>query len=367
MRLSLPICGRQLLLSLLFCLAAPTFTQAQSLNFEGFRNDCANIQFRASLGFIDQFVIVQSITWELDGAVVQTGNNRVYQLDQTGTELTATFAGITIFGAPFTFPVSSFLPTLPAFTLNLDNNGVIQLTGPNDAEVVTATANRCVGSNSWQTTVDAFNGSPSDLSATVFNQTSNQSPASAKVFIGANVPNPTGAYTVEIQATETLSGFIRTRLVLVTFDPGGTGCIICPGFLEGTTVAEEELITAAVLEGVDKETWDAMDGNTILQRQLDLRDARLATTQDIDQEVAPISFAAFPNPAANVLNVTYKEVPAILRLVDASGREVRRLQAGQLGPDRHTFNVADLPNGFYALETLRTTGERSVQKIQILR
>jgi hypothetical protein len=72
----------------------------------------------------------------------------------------------------------------------------------------------------------------------------------------------------------------------------------------------------------------------------------------------------FPNPAREVVQITNLPGNSDIRLIDASGRMVLQSRSGQAFT---TLQVGHLPSGLYELLITTSTGERKVQKVQILK
>lgn len=365
---SLPIRARNFSLILLTVISLSFSGKAQSIDFQGFRNDCANIEFQANLGFLQSFIVqINDVTWDLDGVTLQTGTNQVFLLDRPGTTLTATFTGFSFFG-PFNFSLTTETPEISDFFITLSNNGVLNFTDPNQVKIVNATVPRCVGSSSWSTSVEAFNGSSSDLFVETLFESVNSVPSSAQLRVSLTSSQATGTYVVELTAEETLSGNRSTRAILVTVDPFETGCIICPGFRDVANTEELEVIDAA-MGGLSREEWAVLEVDRVVTeiiRRQDIERENLLKAE-VSEGERVIAFNVFPNPTSDVINIAYGATPQSIRLIDLNGREIARYTSAQIGPDRLSIPVTAVRSGLYILELTDGLGNKQVRKVQVNR
>ena len=81
---------------------------------------------------------------------------------------------------------------------------------------------------------------------------------------------------------------------------------------------------------------------------------------------------ARPNPTQGDIIVTFTlptSLPATLRLLDLTGREVKSMEVGSLGPGRPTVNLGaglDLRSGIYFLH-LRQAGHEATARVSVVR
>jgi len=81
---------------------------------------------------------------------------------------------------------------------------------------------------------------------------------------------------------------------------------------------------------------------------------------------------ARPNPTRGDIIVTFTlptNLPATLRLLDLTGREVKSMEVGALGPGRPTVNLGaglDLRSGIYFLH-LRQAGHDASARVSVVR
>jgi len=336
---------------LIFGFILPTQSQ---IVFEGFQSNCSQIRFRATNfpSNTDRFV------WYLDGLFQQVTTTPVFLLSNPGTTIKVYFQeGIPV--SPFyTLYVNigddeESVPTLPTFFIS--ESSYLNTLCSSQQTIVTLTANRCVGSNSWSASVSA---SPSATSGGL-NVNLNSAVANVPSSIRATCTAgfgwvPTGSYTVTITGVETLSGSsaIRNFLIINSSSCGGW-------WREGMSPEEEQAISDAI-NGLSPQEWNERRVDEIARRYFD---NPINTNQLNDFTQADLS--VFPNPATDQFTVRYSEQPQQLRLLDLNGRVLRNYAASQLPTGQMTIPTADLPNGLYLLDMITVAGERQSTKLQI--
>jgi CubicO group peptidase (beta-lactamase class C family) len=94
--------------------------------------------------------------------------------------------------------------------------------------------------------------------------------------------------------------------------------------------------------------------NEVWQRINALNCTGVATSEPFDNQ----QFSVYPNPAKDVLNLTFKSIPSDFtgQILDINGRILKMFK------NEKTIPIHDLPNGFYALKVVYTEGSLSAVK-----
>lgn len=110
------------------------------------------------------------------------------------------------------------------------------------------------------------------------------------------------------------------------------------------------------------------DGRAFYSKRSNLD--QMTPTRDLQLPEASFIFhPMFPNPAQSQVNIpfsTEKAQQLSIRLLDVSGRELKRIHSGQYGPGEHQFSwsTADLNKGTYFLE-IQGGGLRQYRKLAV--
>lgn len=216
---------------------------------------------------------------------------------------------------------------------------------------------------SWDTEVETVSGIQDGIIADVRQESVNSVPSTAQLTVFFAVADASGSYLVRVIGTETLSGNSSSVFIFVSIDPTGGGCIFCPGFRDVATAEEYEVIEAAQ-RGLDEKQWVARDAEAIIRRVAKRLETETARLMDLEASVTNTA-AIFPNPASTEVNITYSDTPALIRMIDISGRQVASYAGSNIGPDRTVISTRDYKTGLYLIETTSVSGIRNVQKVQI--
>jgi hypothetical protein len=346
------------------------------IQFLGFVNNCDGINFQLIVGGISQFY--NEVDWITDNQqTVTLPPNGVFTLTDPSSSVRAQRFSSSVFGR---FPVGSQVvintPSLPPFTVEADPETVNMC--PFVLGETSVISNRCVGTTSWSSTVFPFFGAaPGGIGVQFQNESAGfgfDPTSSIDLAIVPNTPLLLGAfniYLIELVGTETLSGAQKLENILViSFDDCSD---IPPGFQVSDELLADFVSAANRVRG--PVSADDLASRGLLNRLNDeLRSggdqaSSLSSARDMItvNNVANDDIAVFPNPASDLITVSYRSTPAQLRLLDVTGRTVRELQSTGVGIDQTNIQVSALQPGIYLLEAITTAGDREVRKVQISR
>jgi len=147
--------------------------------------------------------------------------------------------------------------------------------------------------------------------------------------------------------------------------------------LVGQTFTQQEIFGSAVVyqhdgavEENDKFTFTVSDGTGgwlgTPVYNIQISDEAVVGTSE---EIAEQNIRLYPNPASNLVNVTFKAPleNIKLRIYNIHGQKIREQPLESVGVNhRETLNIANIPNGIYLLE-LQSDAGRIVKKMTIQR
>jgi len=350
-----------------------------TIQFLGFNDNCASIDFRLLPGISPQFNFV---LWSADNQPSQLlAPNAIFKLTAPSVSVRAqrviSFGGL--FGTVGNL-ITLNTPPLSAFTVEADPTTVSMC--PLELGETSVISNRCVGTTSWSATIFPFFPAPSGGIGIQFQNESAgfgfDPTSTVDLAIVPNTPllfGGTYVYLIELVGTETLSGTQKLENILViSFEDCSD---IPPGFQASDDLVADfaraanrsrgdtpsmDLGTQDLLARLNAELRGGGDRansrSSSSDKTLTLTDASAAAKDDI---------AVFPNPASDFITVSYRSTPVQLRILDVTGRTVRELQNSAVGLDQTTIQVSELKSGIYLLEAITAEGDREVKKVQISR